>query len=853
MSISKGVPMQIKTLFLASCLTIGLLLKAPSAAPEPYKWGNVCFEGGGFVSGIITSKTQPGLVYARTDVGGAYRWDSTGGRWIPLMDFVSQLDVGLLGTEALALDPQDPRRLYILAGTEYFSDGKTMIFRSNDYGQTFDTVNVTSLFKAHGNGMGRQTGEKLAVDPQNSAILFCGSRTKGLFKSSDTGKTWIQVPGTEVTAGNSLVSDIGISFIIFDPSSGKTTEGGTKTIYMGVAKTNGSLYVSNNGGASFTTVAGTPSNMMAMRGALSQGNLYITFSNSPGPHSVNTGSVWKYSTATSQWTNITPKDENSEYYGSGSPGKAHGFGGISIDPADPQHIILTTVNCYSAQYRWSNKKDNAGDIIFVSTDGGATWKNLFPAWITNDGTNANVDANGNNWIDGTAIHWAGSIEFDPFYPKRVWVTSGNGVFRTDDITATSPLWKFQSRGLEETVPLDIVSVPGGPLVTAIGDYDGARYTDIYRSAPAHEPRIGTTVSLGYGPLNGTFVRAGHVTDYSTNPPTESDVLYYSTDTAKTWTQLPTPKVGKGYTVLNADGSVILHRAEVGNTVYRSADKGVTWTTVNGLDGQSSTCRIIPDPVDKNIFYILDQQGWFMVSSDGGANFTKQSRINDDQQGLYQNSTSMMRTVPGKKGHLLIPLDQNQLWQPGGYSRNGLALTEDGGNTFVRFPAVNVCVSVGLGKAAPGKDYYAIYIWGAANNGPIGIYRSIDKGDTWERINDDRHQFGGPGNGNFVVGDFNVYGRVYMSTVGRGLIYGEPEGTSPVKHAAGYLNSTRQIYRTGNMIVSNNTDDIYLVNLSGRIIRKSEVVKGVSRINLSGLNKGIYLATSGSRALKIIVK
>ena len=47
---------------------------------------------------------------------------------------------------------------------------------------------------------------------------------------------------------------------------------------------------------------------------------------------------------------------------------------------------------------------------------GVTWKNLFPAWITNDGTNANVDANGNNWIDGTAIHWAG-YEFHPFYRK----------------------------------------------------------------------------------------------------------------------------------------------------------------------------------------------------------------------------------------------------------------------------------------------------------------------------------------------------------------------------------------------------------------------------------------------------
>lgn len=826
-------------------------MKTPSAAPESYTWGNVSFEGGGFVSSVITSKLQAGLVYTRTDVGGAYRWDSLGGRWIPLMDAVSQLDVGLLGTEALALDPQDPRRLYILAGTDYFSNGKTMIFRSNDYGKTFDTVNVTTLFKAHGNGMGRQTGEKLAVDPQNSAILFCGSRTKGLFKSSDTGKTWIPVAGTETTGGNSTTSDNGISFIMFDPSSGKTSAGGTKTIYMGVAKTTGNLYVSNDGGASFTSVAGSPSNMMAMRAALSQGNLYITFSNSPGPHSVSNGCVWKYATASSEWTNITPKD--SAYFGTGSPGRAHGFGGISIDPTDPKHIILTTVNCYSAQYRWSNKKDNAGDIIFESTDGGATWKNLFPEWITNDGTNPNVDANGNAWIDGNAIHWAGSIEFDPFNTKRVWVVSGNGVFRTDDISAAAPLWKFVSRGIEETVPLDIVSVPGGPLVTAIGDYDGARYFDIYKSAPAHEPRIGTTVSLGYGPLNGTFVRAGHIYDYSTNPATESDVMYYSTDTAKTWTKLPTPKAGKGYTVLNADGSVILHRAEVGNVVYRSADKGVTWTSVNGLDGQSSTSRIIPDPLDKNIFYVLDQQGWFMVSSDGGASFTKKSRVNDDQNGLYQNSSSMMRTVPGKKGHLWIPLDQNQLWQPGGYSRNGLALTEDGGETFVRFEAVNACVSIGLGKAAPGKDYYALYMWGAANNGPIGIYRSIDKGASWERINDDNHQFGGPGNGNFVVGDFNAYGRVYMSTVGRGLIYGEPAGTSSIKHSIRHLDIPCQIYRRGNMVVSNSNADIYLVNLSGRTIRKSEIVQGTSRINLSGLNHGMYLVKNGGRSLKIIVK
>jgi len=50
---------------------LGKLL--PAAAQ--YAWDNVPIGGSGFVSGLITSKTEPGLIYARTDVGGAYRWD----------------------------------------------------------------------------------------------------------------------------------------------------------------------------------------------------------------------------------------------------------------------------------------------------------------------------------------------------------------------------------------------------------------------------------------------------------------------------------------------------------------------------------------------------------------------------------------------------------------------------------------------------------------------------------------------------------------------------------------------------------------------------------------------------------
>jgi hypothetical protein len=45
---------------------------------------------------------------------------------------------------------------------------------------------------------------------------------------------------------------------------------------------------------------------------------------------------------------------------------------------------------------------------------------------------------------------------------------------------------------------------------------------------------------------------------------------------------------------------------------------------------------------------------------------------------------------------------------------------------------------------------------------------------WLRINDDQHQYGGPGDAQFVVGDMNTFGVVYMSTAGRGIVYGKPK-------------------------------------------------------------------------------
>src|SRR5579862_8118238 len=75
--------------------TVGATNPETTAKPDvvpstPYVWRNVQIVAGGFVPGILFSPVQKGLIYARTDMGGAYRWDPGPAQWIPLTDWASQ-------------------------------------------------------------------------------------------------------------------------------------------------------------------------------------------------------------------------------------------------------------------------------------------------------------------------------------------------------------------------------------------------------------------------------------------------------------------------------------------------------------------------------------------------------------------------------------------------------------------------------------------------------------------------------------------------------------------------------------------------------------------------------------------
>ncbi|MCH7232823.1 hypothetical protein L0U85_18475, partial [Glycomyces sp. L485] len=41
---------------------------------DTYSWRNAVINGGGYVPGIVFNETEADLIYARTDIGGLYRW-----------------------------------------------------------------------------------------------------------------------------------------------------------------------------------------------------------------------------------------------------------------------------------------------------------------------------------------------------------------------------------------------------------------------------------------------------------------------------------------------------------------------------------------------------------------------------------------------------------------------------------------------------------------------------------------------------------------------------------------------------------------------------------------------------------
>jgi photosystem II stability/assembly factor-like uncharacterized protein len=81
------------------------------------------------------------------------------------------------------------------------------------------------------------------------------------------------------------------------------------------------------------------------------------------------------------------------------------------------------------------------------------------------------------------------------------------------------------------------------------------------------------------------------------------------------------------------------------------------------------------------------------------------------------------------------------------------------------------ITIAAGAPQARDAYPTLFVYGTYS-GVQGIFRSTDKGATWSRVSDDAHNYGGPDNPQTFVADPRVFGRIYMGTNGRGIVYGD---------------------------------------------------------------------------------
>ena len=699
-----------------------------------YVWRNVNITAGGFVDGLIFSPVQKGLIYARTDIGGAYRWDTAASRWIPLNDWAGGKDANLMGCESIGVDPTDANRVYMAAGTYSQSwAGNGAILRSSDQGSTW--LRADMPFKMGGNEEGRSIGERLAVDPSANSVLYFGSRHDGLWKSADYGATWSKVGSFPIRG---RTNGVGIGFVVFDPQGATRKHEPSRVLYVGVAALDVGLYCSTDGGESWEPVPGQPAGLLPHHAVLDgQANLYVTYGNAPGPNGMTDGAVWKLATRTGIWTDITPV----------KPGKPSGFGyaGLAIDPRRPGTVMVSTMD------RW-----NPGDDVFRSLDGGAHWTPLRPQAVLDPKLSPWV-----KWGEGAPKFgwWLGALAIDPFASGHVIYGTGATIWGSQDVTAAdtggATHWSVHAAGLEETAVLCMVSPPGtataptgAHLISGLADIGGFRHDDLSVAPDTMwtRPQIDNTDSIDVAPANpGLIVKAGRGK--------QGQNAALSTDGGKTWAPLPSEPAnsrGGGSIAISADGETLVWAA-TGSKVSYSLDHGRTWTACAAPSGPR--LGVFSDRVRSSTFYLRDSDKLF-VSHDRGATFEAAFDL--------PTGTKQVRATPGRSGDLWITAGGGGLYRRLEFTGN-----------LVKVAGVQDAGSIGFGAAATGSAYPALYLTCQTPEGESGVYRSDDVGKSWIRLNDFQHQFGWPGQ--IVEGDPRIYGRVYLGTNGRGILFGDPVG------------------------------------------------------------------------------
>jgi len=714
-------------------------VNATADAPGPYDWKSVPYGAGGFVDGFVFHQREKGLLYARTDVGGIYRFDPDSNAWVPLLDHLARGDGDLRGVLSLALDPNDTNRVYAACGlyTGEWARGAALLV-SDDRGAHWQARDLG--IKLGGNEGGRGTGERLQVDPHQSDILLLGTTRDGLMKSTDRGASFSKLS----------FAPRHISLVLIDPATAAPGSA-SRSIYVGSHDQPG-LYVSHDGGKTFAREPGTPEQVPQHAVLARDRTLYVTFARGDATYATNpgnatTGGVWRRD-RNGNWSDISPMKP-------GNGNQAFGYSGVDVDRRVPGRLIVSTIE------RWG-----MGDDLYMSNDAGATWAPL--------GNQSRHDAKAYPWLanfmrgQDRMGHWISDVKIDPFDSERVIYGTGYGLWITKNLGAVQKgnvvQWDFAAANLELASALEIRSPSGGAtLLGAMGSVGGSAWDNLSTTPRAglFAPTSESNRSVDFAQLNPAILART-----SDECPTGG---YWSADGSVSWRPFgpsprrPTASNGKfgpsGDIAVSAQGSFFVWVPEKQPALW-SRDRGRTWAPSTGWpETRDVALKPVADRFVDGVFYVHDRpNGQILVSVDGGQSF--KPSINGLPQ-LQSWQSAQLVSAPDSVRDLWLALPNALLHFPGG------------GQPMKTIRNVVEPWLVAIGKGAPGASYHSVYVWGKVKTGSTeteGLFRSDDTGASFVRVDDNRHRYGQLMS---LAADPLEHGTVYVAPHGRGIVVGKP--------------------------------------------------------------------------------
>jgi photosystem II stability/assembly factor-like uncharacterized protein len=525
---------------------------------QDLRWRLVGPLRGGWATCAEGIPEAPATYYFGAAAGGVWKTEDAGGTWKPIFDHESAASVG-----ALAIAPSDPNVIYVGTGqiqARYDIASGDGVFRSDDGGKSWRSLGLQAT---------RAIG-RIHVDPRDPNValvaalghIFGPNKERGLFRTTDGGKSWSQVLSVnEETGGADLAADPENPDVIY-ASLWQVRNYPWLSYFQPAVGPGSGLYKSTDGGRTWARLqTGLPGKNLGRIGlaAARGGRVWalVDAGDRPGPE--NLGGLYRSDDAGASWTRVNATAGLGSSY----------INRVTSDPRNPDVVYVMGQSI--------RRSDDGGKTLqfFKGAPGGDDYHFLwinpkhpeFLVTAADQGTVVSVNG-GKSWSDWynqpTAQLY--HVETDDRFPY--WIYSGQqdsgtvgAASRSDYGSLTYRDWHpvgGEERGWDVPDPEDPEIVYGTGLGGTITRWDG-RTGQVQNVSPAVESNYGARPT-GKG-LRWTWIFPLAI---SAKPPhavyTGAQYLLRSLDRGASWERVSPDLSGAEPGTAGCDGEITVANA-----------------------------------------------------------------------------------------------------------------------------------------------------------------------------------------------------------------------------------------------------------------------------------------------------